>query len=161
MEQESRRKEAYLYVYKCGWRFFCESLSIKIMTIQEKSRDQHLIDENNNLERKKGSTLNCRGGEVGKESEAMGKGEGQNWALSPFPGPQWRKQILTWIPYVESSSLKRSFCFYLLFLWGIHFGSNFLFSFAVEIKRLWVEQKWNTLFCTGHMPDFITISFLT
>lgn len=101
------------------------------MTIQENPGINPLYIKKENLERKKREYLEVerREGEWGRE-EATGKGEAQTWPSVFSLVPTGRSsggsnQILTGNPYVESSGLKHSFCFYLLFLWGIHFGSNF------------------------------------
>lgn len=57
-----------------------------------KSRDQHLIEKNNNLERKKGNTLKWGDEKVGGgKGGSNGQGRGTNPALSPFPSPQCKK----------------------------------------------------------------------
>lgn len=81
MEQESRRKETYLYVYECGWYFCCESFN-RNHDNPGKSRDQHFIEKNNNLERKKREYLEVQRWEVRGGKGGRG-GQGGEAVLAP------------------------------------------------------------------------------
>lgn len=99
------------------------------MTIQENRGINPLLKKQPGKKKREYLEVERREGEVGRE-EAMGKGEEQTWPSVFSLVPTGRSsggsnQILTGNPYVKSSGLKDLFCFYLLFLWGIHFGSNF------------------------------------
>lgn len=103
------------------------------MTTQENPGIKPYKKEQQPGKKKKGSPLMWRDGEVGGgKARSNWQTQEETWPLSPFLVPSGRSsrgsnQTLTWTPYVESRGLKHSFCFYLLFLWGIHFGSNFPF----------------------------------
>lgn len=87
-KKAEERQHIYMWVLLLLWESFNRNHDNP-----GKSRDQHSVEKNNNLERERRKHFEMeRWGEGRRKEEEIGEAEAQSWLLSPFPVPRGKKE---------------------------------------------------------------------
>lgn len=161
MEQQSRRKETYLYVYKCGWHLLLWVSQQKSSHSRKTQGSAPCRREQQNGKKKREPLEVENWGGRGKKEDEVGKEDKQSCSLSPLPCSQGKKQgmkqsdfnlnSLCWVQWLKAFILF-VFAFLGRYLPWLQFP-----IFAVEIRRFLsgTEMEYILLYWL-HVPDLLT-----